>query len=387
MSTSLVNLLVIAWGIFFFALVLSAPHERPPAKYMLLTFTVVQMMVSLSAVLSQHEDLPPALAVYLTDLFYLSGPAFYFFIKALRRPDFRFKWLHFGHALPVLIIPLVFHAFLFRFAAQFPVKSLYQLIMVSGFLGYLIASLRLLPGEWWSLGELFAPKKDTIWRWLYVPTLFYIGVYSLRFGAHLAEVVAPQVYPGWWFPHVLTLYTRVIFYLLVAIGSYRHRHVFEAQEEKASDDTEGAEATESTANAVGTAGATPAAGSSGIRKPALDEEQIKVLWQRLNDYMLSEEPFLDCDLKLPQLSEALNVSTNKLSLVINTCAQQNFHDFINSYRARKARDLIKKYAADDKSMLELSLEAGFGNSATFYKYFKRYFSVTPVQYRRSCLNS
>lgn len=402
MPTSLLNLLVIAWGVFFFALVLSAPHKRPLAKYMLLTFIVVQMMVSLSAVLSQHTDPPPVLAVYLTDLFYLSGPAFYFFIMALRSPAFRLKWLHLGHALPVLIIPLVFHSFLSRFEAQFPVKSLHQLIMVSGFLCYLLASLRLLPG-WWSFQELFAPKKDTIWRWLYLPTLFYIGVYALRFGAHLSEVVAPHVYPGWRFPHVLTLYTRIIFYLLLGIGSYRHRHVYETREEEIPDEAgdedvademggsgnEGAEAADRTESAEGTKAeaaqaAAPAAWRPAARKPALDEDQVKILWQRLNDYMSSKEPFLDCDLKLPQLSEALHVSTNKLSLAINTCAGQNFHDFINSCRARKARDLIEQHAADDKSMLELSLEAGFGNTATFYKYFKRHFAVTPVQYRRSC---
>ena len=124
--------------------------------------------------------------------------------------------------------------------------------------------------------------------------------------------------------------------------------------------------------------------SEKYQKSVLGDEQVKVLWIKLNEHMSNNQPFLDETLKLPQLAEALDISSNELSQVINSSTGQGFHDFVNSYRARKAGALIEAHANSTKPILELSLEAGFGNSATFYKYFKKHFDVTPSKFRKTC---
>lgn len=375
MSYYLLNQFIVAWGIFFFVLILSTPHGRPLAKYMLLTFVIAQMITPLGIFLPQDITSPFSFNAYLYNLFYLSGPAFYFYIKALRSPAFSFKARCLWHFVTVLIIPLFFHGFLFQLEGNwgqggFPAKSTNLLIMVVLFLTYLTASVRLLPGHWWSFQELLAPERDTIWRWLYIPILFYIGVYYLRLGTLIWEVVFPQSVTTLWIVGLLTISARMFFFFLIAVGGYRHRNIYEQQEELPSTEEEAIAETNQE--------------KEKYLKSPFDEQRIQAIWGQLNDYLIQKKPYLNSDLKLAHLAQALGITANGLSQVINSCAKQNFYDFINSSRAYKAKELIEKHAGDNRPMLDISLEAGFGNSATFYKYFKKCHSATPAQYRKFC---
>ena len=365
------NLIIIAWGFFFFVLILSAPHGRPLAKYMLLVFIVVQMVTPLGVFIPQQLEGLPAYMTYRGNLFYLSGPAFYFYIKALRSPSFRLKLRHLWCFLPVFIMPNFFRTFLLFFEGRLPVSSLHLLLLVIWFLAFLIAGLRRLPINWWSLDELLAPRNDTIWRWLYVPILFYIGVYMLRLIQHTLEIFAPSWAEKCPLPFTLTLFTRIVFLYFVAIGSYRHRHLHEIQDEELPLEIK--QEPEVTKEKI-----------EKYSKSSFDEPQLKKIWLKLNTHMLKEEPFRDPCLKLAQLAQELGVTANGLSQVINVCAAQNYYDFINQYRVEKARTLIEENANSRRSMLDISMEAGFGNTGTFYKYFKMHFLVTPHQYRKSC---
>lgn len=368
MFSILFNLFIAAWGIFFFVLILSTPHGRPLAKCMLLVFVVTQTMTPLVGGAQLSGEQSRDFIHYIYNLFYLSGPAFYFYIKSLRQPTFHFDLRSLWHFSPVIIIPLLSYTLLFRFEATLPADGIHLLIMLVWFIGYLVAALRLLPSRRWLSRELFVPESDAIWRWLYIPTVFYIATYALRVGymcleiAHLLPAMKPDI------AYILTMSARAIFFYLVAIGGYRHRYVHELREEETESPISNEE------------------GGVKYRKSSLNDEQIQDIWRKLHQYMSDKRPFLDSALKLAQIARALGISVSNLSQVINTCAGQSFHEFINGYRAREAQKLIKQHASSDKSMMDLSLEAGFGNSATFYKYFKKYLSVTPSQYRKSCQN-
>ncbi len=349
MFSQLFSLFIAAWGIFFFVLILYTPHDRPLAKHMLLVFVVTQTLTPIGAVLSIGEGARPAFMGHLYNLFYLSGPALYFYIKALRQPTFVFGPRNLWHFVPV--IAFFSYSLLFRYQEKVVLDSLHLLIMLTWFLAYLVAALRLLP-----------TMDNPIWRWLYIPTTFYACTYLIRV-AYVSLTIGfswPGMQPD--VAYLLTMSARIVFFFLVAIGGYRQRHVYERQEEKPPED------------------------EGKYRKSAMEEHQMQAIWEKLKGHMTREQPFLDAGLRLAQLAEALEISPNDLSQVINAHAGQSFHDFVNSYRVQRARELIKKYAKGDKPMLDLSLEAGFGNSATFYKYFKKYLSVTPAQYRKTCQN-
>ena len=372
MYLTFLNFFIAAWGVFFFFLILPMPHGRPQAKAMLLVFVVTQTITPLSSAVLAVGGGSVDIVGYLYNVFYLSGPVFYFYIKLLRRPDFHFGVQCLWHFTPAIVIPVIFYTFMFPIETDFPTHKIHLLTMLVWFLGYLIAALRLLPSYKCLFNELFAPRKDVIWRWLYIPTLYYMAAYLFRviyLGADLVFSL-PDLESDT--GYVVAMLARAVFFYLVAIGGYQHRHVYELQEEDKPHDENGE------GHLAGTETA------EKYQKSLLSDEQINTLWLRLREHMLNEQPFLDEKLKLSTLAEEVGVSGNDLSRVINTKAGYGFHDFVNGYRARKARELIKEHANSNKPILELSLEAGFGNSATFYKHFKKHFDITPSLFRKNC---
>lgn len=376
-------LFIVSQGFFFFLLILAAPHGRPLAKKLLLAFIIIQIVSPWLNYLSGSSNPLYQAVRFLGDLNYLSGPVLYFYIAALRRPGFRFGWRQILHFVPPLLLGLALRIGLELLPQESGLYAeglwtLRTLALVSWFFGYLVASLQLLPGNSWSFREWMVSREDAIWRWLSAPILFYIGVYLLQISVQLlrlSDVISIE--RGGYL--VLAMSCRIIFFYLVAIGAYRHRYFYETQEEQVPDDDVQALAVDIEPEEKMELEVKVKYASS-----SMSEERLNAIWQQLNDYMHDKEPFTESALKLSGLAQALTVPANSLSQVINSHTQQNFHDFINGYRARKAQTLIESNADTKQPLLELSMEAGFGNTGTFYKYFKKHYGLTPAQYRRSC---
>jgi AraC-like DNA-binding protein len=69
------------------------------------------------------------------------------------------------------------------------------------------------------------------------------------------------------------------------------------------------------------------------------------MMEKLKRYMDVQKPFLNSELGLAELAAALSMSTHHLSQLINEGLNQNFFDFVNSYRIEE----IKKAAARPKA--------------------------------------
>jgi AraC-like DNA-binding protein len=95
-----------------------------------------------------------------------------------------------------------------------------------------------------------------------------------------------------------------------------------------------------------------------------------------------EQLYLEPELTLEQLSEALEMSSRIVSSIINRKFDQNFFEFVNSYRVEEAKKLL--HSSDRKlSMLDIMAEAGFNSKSAFNRFFKKYADMTPTQYKRS----
>ena len=116
--------------------------------------------------------------------------------------------------------------------------------------------------------------------------------------------------------------------------------------------------------------------NNGITGPR--SERIK---QRLLEFMETERPYLEGDLRLDELAEMLGEPRHHTSQVINEHFQQNFNDFINTYRIRAAIDMLQdkriKY-----SLKDIGYQVGFNNYVSFYKAFKKITGMVPKEYRK-----
>ena len=112
---------------------------------------------------------------------------------------------------------------------------------------------------------------------------------------------------------------------------------------------------------------------------ALDESTRASMLDTVVQYMKSQQAFLDNDLSLGGLSEAVGISTHHLSEVLNHEEGQNFYNFVNSFRIEYVCERLN--LDNDIKLLDLGLKSGFSSKSTFNSVFKKHTSLTPSQYR------
>jgi AraC-like DNA-binding protein len=112
---------------------------------------------------------------------------------------------------------------------------------------------------------------------------------------------------------------------------------------------------------------------------ALDEGTRQALLDTVIQYMKNQQAFLNNDLSLRGLSEAVDISTHNLSEVLNQNGGQNFYNFVNNFRIEFVCEQLK--SDSDVRLLDLGLKAGFSSKSTFNSVFKKHTGLTPSQYR------
>lgn len=118
------------------------------------------------------------------------------------------------------------------------------------------------------------------------------------------------------------------------------------------------------------------------RNSALTSGAAQSLVARLEHYMESERPYLESELRLPQLAEALSSNTHHLSQAINEHFGQTFSAYVNRYRVREAQRLLCHPEWQDRALIDIAYAAGFNNKTTFYKAFKEVAHQLPSTYRK-----
>ena len=113
---------------------------------------------------------------------------------------------------------------------------------------------------------------------------------------------------------------------------------------------------------------------------ALDEDTRVSLFETVVQYMNSQHAYLQSDLSLQRLSEAVGISTHHLSEVLNQEEGQNFYNFVNGLRIDYVCERLK--LDDNIKLLDLGLNAGFSSKSTFNSVFKKYTGMTPSQFRQ-----
>ena len=122
-------------------------------------------------------------------------------------------------------------------------------------------------------------------------------------------------------------------------------------------------------------------------KSGLDGEQLLVYMKRLEQFMQAQQAYLQSDLTLPKLAEAVECSVNHLSQVINSGFGMSFFNYLNQYRIEHARELLAGLDGKSNAILNIAFTVGFNSNSAFYAAFKKCVGQTPAQYRRTQLMS
>ena len=115
-------------------------------------------------------------------------------------------------------------------------------------------------------------------------------------------------------------------------------------------------------------------------KTKLKEEDIPVLKKKLLDFLDFAKPFLNKNLTVGELAEALEMPTHQLSKLINNQLGQSFFEFINRYRVEEVKLRFFEPKFSNLTVLGIAMECGFNSKASFNRIFKQFTGLTPTEY-------
>jgi len=116
------------------------------------------------------------------------------------------------------------------------------------------------------------------------------------------------------------------------------------------------------------------------KKSGLTREQSQEIVGRLKYEIKAQELFLNPQLTLSDLAEAIDESTNLVSQALNENLGKNFYEYINSFRLDHFIVLFSDPKHKQFTMLSSAYESGFNSKSTFNAFFKKSLGKSPREY-------
>ena len=85
------------------------------------------------------------------------------------------------------------------------------------------------------------------------------------------------------------------------------------------------------------------------------------------------------DISLPRAAEHWNLSEGYFSRIVKNLTGESFPDYLNHLRVERARELMQE---TDRTIAEISELAGFNHYKTFARCFRKFYGVSPNEFRQ-----
>lgn len=125
----------------------------------------------------------------------------------------------------------------------------------------------------------------------------------------------------------------------------------------------------------------------GLLKPyknsSLTPEKREAFKKKILTFMNEEKPFLNPDLSQSDFAANIGISSHHFSEVLHYGFEQNFYNFINSYRVIEAQKLMKDEKYLNAKIIAIAFDSGFKSKTSFNRVFKKYSGQTPSEFRSS----
>ena len=139
----------------------------------------------------------------------------------------------------------------------------------------------------------------------------------------------------------------------------------------------------STANDVETESGADNGNSFKYKNSHLSDDNKQQLLSRILQVMDTSDEIFSPDFSLERLAMLSGSKYKYVSQVINEHYQQNFNNFLNSYRIKEACKRMRDMDNYGNFTIEaISESVGFKSRSTFVTSFKRITGLTPSQYQR-----
>lgn len=123
---------------------------------------------------------------------------------------------------------------------------------------------------------------------------------------------------------------------------------------------------------------------SESQQPALrtqaDAEALRRIYARIVRFMESSDDIYSSGFDLEELVSRLHENHRAVSTAINFCSGGNFHQFLNTYRIRRACRLMQAEDRSTRTVEYIAEACGFRSRTSFASLFKKSTGLTPTDY-------
>lgn len=362
---SIIILFQLTLLVFFLATI---NRGRKSSNRLLAIFFVLLIMNILDGVLAYYGVYTryPSFAHLEDGFVFLLGPVIYFYTLSIVYRDLKFHRSDLAHAIPFIVVTLAYQLFYHLQTDQFQrmiqdaivEQSLPPLFYAAIFLVYIhvgvyiFSSFREIARYRLKIREKFSSIDRINLDWLTYMLWSMVIILSLS----LAYTLLPAIGLKEYFRYIFALVFLVMFIFIngVVWKGLRQPEIFagvesEPQPEKRSKDQ------------------------------LTDRERTAIQAALLS--AMAQKTYLDPELSLDSLADGLGYSPRKVSQVMNDDFNQNFFDYINTYRIREAEQRLRDSPDPKLTVLEVMYACGFNSKSSFNTIFKQKTGLTPSAYR------
>ena len=363
---------------FFSIVVVASKKFKPISAYLFAAFLISQASIAMHEAILYGAQFRLVALSFSPNLFFvgggafcLDGPLLYFYVRSLIYSDFRFTKADLWHLVPVVIY---FTHMLSAFYVQDDVfkqevVQYFRNDLIQHYLpldtmikalrfGYVICGLYLISKYRDQLKDVYSDIAAIDLSWLQLLVTSFLLIM-------FAELLLAAI-------KIVSLFYLVKIDLLIFIGlsSYYAKFVL--------------------INLLLFFSAANVSALKRIRqKPAELTEKLDAInleyVERIESFMGEYKPFLSANITLESLSEQLDVPSRELSATLNRHFKMNFYEFINNYRIKEAKLLLKSDAHREKTITEIFTAVGFNSKSVFNTFFRKTEGMTPSEFRKVSL--
>lgn len=116
----------------------------------------------------------------------------------------------------------------------------------------------------------------------------------------------------------------------------------------------------------------------------IQEDRLRQLFAQIEALMKEEELYKRSDISVDMFTSRLQTNRSYISKAINTYAATTFSGYVNSYRIRKAVEMLSD-PQKDVPIKVIATELGYNSLQSFYTNFQKETGVPPSRYRQEVL--
>jgi AraC-like DNA-binding protein len=345
---------LIIWQSILFAVILFTPKYNKNRENKFLALLLLTLGIHFSYnILFTNQLFLDILPKYSCSYGFLYGPFLYLYVKFHFRKDLNFKPIYFLHFVP-------FAAIIFLTAIGFKVcNSTMFLVLLSFMFIYCLLGFTEITHYKKVILQVSANSNNSETKWVKTLLLIQLAIIILNFlHLQLKEIIVFDL------EFTLEPLVQVGIFVLVNIIIFQGLKNPQFFQKISKTDLVIAEINQS---------------KEKVNKLNLGE--LKPLAIELEEYMSQYKPFLNPELNLDTLAEALKVHSKTLSQVINQIIGSNFSEYINSYRIEEAKLLLQNNKDKNLTIMEVMYDVGFNSRSVFNTAFKNKTGLTPSQFK------